>query len=149
MAAETVKSNAVTAGLMPDACKAGQVHCRVGRYTASAALDADSVLQMIPVPKGAMVIGCDWGISAMGAARTLDVGDGGDLDRYFDGIDVSAAVQKALVADGILAGYVYTEDDTIDAKILGGTFPDAGVLTVIAFYVMVEAIEDEDDEFSA
>jgi len=144
----TVQSNAVVGGLMPDDRKAGRVHCRAAKYVAGAALAADSVLQMIPIPKGAMVVDLDFVISAMGVARTLNVGDGGDADRYFAAIDVAAAGQKALIANGIQPGYVYTEDDTIDAIIGVDTFPAAGVLTMIAKYIMVDAIDDEDDTFS-
>ena len=163
MAATTVQSTAVIAGLMPDHCiPAGVVLSRTGTYTATAALDANSVVELIPMPKGAQLLDLQIAHSALGAGRSIDVGTGDNVDSFFDGSSVVAAGQKrwgcavggttANTAEAIVHGvdllaatwpYEFTANDTIDAKILGDTFPEDGVITAVALYKMEGAIADE------
>jgi hypothetical protein len=163
MAATTVQSDAVVAGICPDHCiPAGIVLSRTGTYTATAALDANSVIELIPMPKGAQLLDLMIAHSALGAGRTIDVGTGDNVDSFIDGSSVVAAGQKrwgcavggavANVAENIVHGdkllaatwpYEFTANDSIDAKIIGDTFPNAGVITGVAIYKMEGGIADE------
>lgn len=141
----TYKSGAVNAGIMPDIALAGVVLNRDEKYTASTALVAGSVVEMVPIPKGAKIIGLDLAWSAFGLARTLDVGIGGEADKFFDGLDVEAAGNAALLVDGEpdSVGYIFTENDTIDVTVLGDTWPvDAWVFLAVT-YKMTGTIADE------
>ena len=125
MAAVTKQSTAVASGLRIDDRKPGVVICRTGDYEADAAYDANSIVQMVPVPKGAQILDIQMYISDSGAGRTFDVGDDTLVDRFFDGIDPSSGpIRKSLIPDGDAAyidNYEYTADDTIDVKWLGDT----------------------------
>ncbi len=148
MAAETLYSGAVLAGTMPDAnSPAGMVLCRTETYTVDGASDANSVVQMIPVPKGAQILDIQVYIADAGAGRTCDIGDADTVDRYFDGLDVSSGpLRKSLVADGdaaYIAPYEYEADDTIDVKWLGDTLEDDQVITMTVFYTMGGTIADD------
>lgn len=163
MAVSTNYTDAVTAGVMPDhVIPPGVVLSRTGTYTATADLDANSIIQLIPMPKGAQLINLLIAYSALGASRTIDVGTGGDVDMFMDGVDVTNAGQVAWgcavggatanTAASLVHGanwlaatwpYEFTANDTIDAKILGDTFPNAGVITAVALYKVEGAIADE------
>lgn len=163
MAAVTVSSAAVTAGVCPDhVIPPGVVLARTGSYTAAAALDANSVIQLVPMPVGAQLIQLMIAHSALGAGRSIDVGTGDDVDMFFDGSSVVAAGQKmwgaamggavANTAENIVHGanflaatwpYEFAANDTIDAKILGDTFPEDGVIACVALYKVEGAIADE------
>lgn len=141
----TYQSAAVVAGIMPDGARAGVPLNRSEKYTASSALAAGSVVEMVPIPKGAKVIGLDLAWSAFGLARTLDVGIGGEADKFFDGLNVEAAGNATLFVDGEpdSAGYTFTENDTIDVTVLGDTWPaDAWVFLTVT-YKMTGTIADE------
>jgi hypothetical protein len=166
MAAVTVKSAAVIAGVCPDHCiPAGVVLSRTGRYEASADLDANSVIQLIPMPKGAQLIDLMIGWTALGSGRTLDVGicDTGyteyDIDMFMDGLDAQYAGYArwgaAMIngaADNVVHGaqmlankwpYEFTANGAIDVKVLGDTFPEDAVITGVALYKVEGAIDDE------
>lgn len=145
MAATTEKTAAVKAGIMPDHRLAGNVLSRCGYYLADGALDANSVIQMVPIPEGARILDIRFYATLNGAGRTMDVGDGNLVDRYFDGLDASAAIQAnpSDMDAAYLAPYIYTADDTIDVKILGDTFVDAKECWLTVQYVM-DGISDED-----
>jgi len=147
MSAVTVQSAAVASGLRIEDRQAGVVHCRTGEYAATAALDANSIVQMVPVPKYAQILDIQLYIGDSGEGRTFDVGDGGLVDRFFDGLDPSGGpIRKSLVPDGDAAyieNYEYTADDTIDIKWLGDTLENAQKLYMNVFYKMGDTIEDE------
>src|SRR5574343_9145 len=81
----TVYSPAVLAGIMPDFTQAGVVLSRFSKYTQVALIDVADVVQMIPVPKNCRIIDVQvWLASPCGSAGlTVNIGDGGDTDRYF------------------------------------------------------------------
>jgi len=150
MAAVTVTTDAVDSGLIPDARNAGQVLCRSAKYVAAAALDADSVVQMVPVCDGMLILDVQVSITAQGTGRTIDVGDGVTIDRFFDGVVVSAAAAMDLFNEGDVAtcfGHKYTADDTINVKILGDTLLKDAVIIMNVYYKMLDTIEDEDGAF--
>lgn len=146
MAAVTVKSAAALSGMVPDDINApGHVLCRKGVYLSTAALDANSIAQLVPVKDNMQIVDIKLKWTAFGAGRTLDVGDGSVVDRYFDGLDVSAAGHATLWSEGEADSldHEYTGDDTIDAKVLGDTWPDACTVTIFVFYTMTGVIADE------
>ncbi|MBU1003020.1 MAG: hypothetical protein KKE73_10915 [Proteobacteria bacterium] len=150
-AAVTVQTGAVISDMsFTSGVPAGVVLCRSATYTAAAALDANSVIEMVPIPKGAMVLDVVLHVSALGVDRTVDVGDGDNVDRFFDGIVATSATNSSFLDDAASTAlhYIYTAKDTIDAKILGGTFPIAAVVSVDVYYKMVDGfITDESDAF--
>lgn len=115
-------------------------------YSLTAALAASDVIQMVKVPTGARIIEMLLAADDLDTNATptivLDVGDGGDTDRFIDGA-TSAQVGGGLVrlgqgltttaADAL--GYTYTADDTIDVLVQAGPATGATtgdiVLTVI------------------
>lgn len=163
MAAVTVYSDAVLAGVCPDHCiPAGVVLSRTGYYkntATSAALDANSVIQLIPMPVGAQLLDLIIMWSALGAGRTLDVGTGDDVDMFIDGqaaqyagaarigagVANDVAVNVVLGANFLVATwpYEFTANDSIDVKVLGDTFPDNAEVAGVAIYKQEGAIEDE------
>jgi len=164
MAVTTQYSTAVLAGVCPDHnIPAGIVLSRTGVFTASAAYDDGSTIQLIPMPKGAQLLSLMIAHSALGASRTIDVGIGTSVDCFFNGSDVTTAGQKtwgaamggavANTAESIVHGanflaatwpYQFTANDSIDVLILGDTFPSGGVVTGVAIYKFVGAIADEE-----
>lgn len=147
MAAVTVQSTAVASGLRVEDRMPGVVHCRTGEYEAADALDANSIIQMVPVPKYAQILDIHLLVGDSGAGRTFDVGDGNLVDRFFDGVDPSSGpIRKSLIPDGDAAyieNYEYTADDTIDVKWLGDTVEKGQTVYMNVYYKMGDTIEDE------
>lgn len=141
-----VKSAAVTSGITPDHAKVGGVLNRIGEYTVTATLTANDVVQMVPIPKNARIINMNLGFSGANVDSTLDVGDGGDVDRFFDGIPTGMVDNKfTLFSDGTTNGmnYTYSAQDTIDIKVLTNDLDIGTRLDLNVQYVMVGTIKDE------
>lgn len=137
MAAVTVNADAVY-GVMPDTLEAGVVLCRSAQYVNDGAKDANSVVKMLKVPAGAKLLGIGWKSSALGTARTIDIGVDGTVDKYVDGADVSSAA----TGEEVCINEDLSDDITIQIKVLGDTLPDAAQLDLNAYYKM-NVIEDE------
>lgn len=140
MAAVTVKSDAYLSGQMPDRVAAGVPLCRSAKYINSGAKDANSVIQMVLVPAGAKLLNFEWKTSALGAGVTADFGTSGDVDKYVDGADVSAAITGAAHC----INEDLTEDTGIQMKVLGGPLPDGARIDMNVWYKMSGGIADED-----
>lgn len=106
---------------------------------------AGDIIQMVKVAKGTTVLEVILTAEDLDTGTTieLDVGDGGDVDRYIDGSTIgqaggvarSGAGVAAAVADGIF--YTYTEDDTIDVKVVAAaTGKTAGNITLVVLCTM-------------
>ena len=81
---------------------------------------ANDVVQMLNIPAETLIINA--GIEVLTASAsgvTLDLGDGGDVDRYIDGLDSTSTGLGALVTNVSNVGHVYGSADTIDVKVLG------------------------------
>lgn len=105
-------------------------------YTSTAALQAGDVIRMIKVPPRAVVVDMVLSSTDMDSGTTvvLDVGDGGDTDRFIDGATVAqdgASVQKLNTGGGFL--YTYTEEDTIDVIVQAGPATTTGTIKLTAF----------------
>lgn len=166
MAASTLYSNAHLSGICPDHCiPAGVVLSRTGRYLSVAECEANSVIQLIPMPKGAQLLDLLISWTALGSGVTIDVGitdtgyTGYDIDMFFDGLAAQyagyarwgAAMINATAAACVHGAqmlattwpYEFTANGTIDVKILGAVLPTAATLTGVAIYKQEGAIDDE------
>lgn len=141
------QSDLVINGHAPDMLDAGKLQVAIAKYTPSAALAADSVVEMFPVKDDFAILNMDVYVEAFGAGRTIDVGDGALVDRYFDGLDVSSAAKFDLATDGD-AAYIwpkeYTADDTIDIKVLGDTWPADKAAILVVYYKVLGALDGEE-----
>lgn len=111
-------------------------------FTYSDLTDATGV-EAIDIPPGAEIVGGELVIeTAFNSATsdTIDVGDGGDTDRYTASpVNVAATGRTALT----LTGYTYTAKDTIDILWDGtGTAPTAGA----GYLKVTYTIEDRANE---
>ncbi len=138
MAAVTVQTEAVSTGLMIDQYAAGVPYCRTGSYVNSGEKDANSVVEMLIVPKGARLIKLDYGSTALGAGRTIDLGTAAADEKYVAGGNVATAATGSVILNEVL-----TEKTTIQVTVLGGSLPDGAELYVHAWYKMAGSIADE------
>lgn len=86
----TFKSDAVKSGLMfLGTAQPGCVLCRSGQMKAQ--FTAGDVVELVPIPKGAMVLDVRVVNEALDACTSVSVGDKDDPDRYFAALDLSSA----------------------------------------------------------
>jgi len=111
------------------------------KYTLTAALVEGDVIQMLKVPNGAVmqnvIVSCDDLDTDDTPAAVLEVGDGGDTDRYITGSTIAQGGGIASLAQHVGHGYQYTAEDTLDVKVT--TAPATAAyenltITVTAFY---------------
>lgn len=117
----------------------GLVYVREVTYALTAALALNDVIQMLPVFNGEKVVGIDLITDELDTgvdAIVLDVGDGGDVDRYIDGTTVGQAGGSA--SQTVATSYTYTADDTIDILVATGpgTGATSGNITLRAHIVV-------------
>lgn len=101
--------------------------CADALLAKGSALAGNDVFEMIPIPAGAFVLTVACKITTVeGAASTFDVGDGATADGYLDGVDANASTNtQSFTADtteAFGAGKLYTSADTIDIKLMTGTY---------------------------
>jgi len=142
----TLKSDAVKDGIMFVDGPIGAVLCRSASFTGKPG--NGDVLQMIPVPKGAMVVGYDLIWEALAASTTVKIGDGDDDDRYAG--TTAHTVTAAGAAHGVAQGYLYTADDTIDITFGGAAqAADKTVKMNLYYKIVAGACEQENSAFKA
>jgi hypothetical protein len=162
----TYESDAKESGVCPDSCiPAGIVLSRTGTYTSTGALAASSIISLVPMPIGAQLLDVLLAWTALGAGRTIDLGiadtgySGYDVDMFFDGLAAEYAGYArwgAAMINGSAAAcvhgaqfladkwpYEFTANGSIDATILGNTFPSGASITCVAIYKQEGAIDDE------
>lgn len=104
--------------------------------TAAIADAAADIIEMIPVYAGEMLVDLTFESTDLdtGAALLMDVGDGGDDDRFIVADNVGQSGGLVRLAQN--AGHVYSADDTIDVTIstAAGTGA-AGTITLIAHLI--------------
>lgn len=137
----TLYSTTVTAG-NPPRWSLGETKTVTGQYNLSAALAVNDVVQMVPVPKGALIQGITLGTTDLDTnnspAVTLSIGDGNSTARFVsastigqtggvisNNATVTPTASAGTVATGL--GYKYTVDDTIDIFVAAG--PGTGATT--------------------
>ena len=116
----------------------------VAEYEITAALALNDVVQMVKVPAGAIVSNVVLATDDLDTNGTpaivLDVGDGGDTDRYIDGSTVGQAGgitdSSNLAINGI--GYTYSVEDTIDVlvQVAPATGATSGTIKLIVSYTI-------------
>lgn len=137
----TVKTDVFTAqeaGKM--AINAGLIQSSVltacAEYEASA-LAANDVIQLVRLPKGAVVKEVVMDFDDLGTGTSADIGDSDDADRYIDGADTATAAGTARL--NAIAGRNYRigtndGDDVLTLTNLGGSA--TGTIKVTVFYAM-------------
>lgn len=88
---------------------------------------ADTI-ELCKVPAGARILGGKFVHSALGAARTITLGDGTTADKYATAIDVSAAGESDFAHTiAFKQNEVLAAELTLTATLAGGTMPAADV----------------------
>ena len=149
----THKSAAVLAGIKPDLARAGVVLCRSGYfYTADDEIVSGDTLQMVPIPKGALVLKVQLFHTACPADTTgCDIGYGGDADAFAAAVTFTAADWKVFPGNSLEGNpgfrYIFTADDTVDIAFTTAAtkMPTASGFQMNVWYKMTGTIEDEND----
>lgn len=108
---------------------------RSAAFNFALAQSAGDVIQMVPIPRGAMVIDIVMAASNMGGANfTYGVGDGNSTTRYLNSQSTSAngPVARPYISG---SGYSYSADDTIDVIMqTAGSASAVGTLRLTVLY---------------
>lgn len=114
----TKVSSKVGSGTPAKAISVG-LTCVQATYSVNASLSAGDVIQMVNVPKGAMVVYAALGGIGTNQEAIVALGDGVDNDRYMGHLTMSAstAIPRVLDYAALATPYVYSTDDTIDIAI--------------------------------
>ena len=103
---------------------------------------ANDVVQCLNIPAETFVINAGIEVlTATSSSVTLDVGDGGDVDRFIDGLDSTSTGHGAQVANASNVGHVYGTADTLDVKVLGAQ-DTAGKIRVLAIICDVSGSDE-------
>lgn len=147
----THKSDAVTAGIMPDFAQAGVVLCRSCEYTSDAVIACGDTIQLVPVPKNSKVLMIQLAYNTVEAGATgCMLGYGGDTDAFNDGLDLTADNVKMLMpAKASYAGFLhtFTADDTIDLalpSVAGDITAAQAKISCAVWYKMTGVLDDEE-----
>lgn len=146
----TFKSDAVKSGLMfLGTAQPGCVLCRSGRVKAPFA--AQDVLELVPIPKGALVLDVRIVNEALDACTTVTVGDGDDPDRYFTALDLSKAGFHSTSAAGAATAHDHVcADDAVLTVTVPAAQTTAKTITAHVLYKMVDGcLMDEAETFPA
>ena len=140
----TLSSSKVGAGVQP---RTGfEVIPVFGSYSLSAALALNDVVQLVKVPAYATILGGVLRVTDLDTNGTpaivLDVGDGGDTDRFIDGTTIGQAggVMDFHGAAANSAGFLhqYTVEDTIDVLVQAApaTGATSGTIKLLVYYTL-------------
>lgn len=143
---------AAVSGTMPTPAGAGEVVCRSAEFTTdgTTTVATPATINMLPVPKGAMIVDIQFYTTDTGTATVADIGDSVDPDRFWVDLDTaSAAVLTSLWQDGAATGvgHVYAADDVISV-VLDTSLPVSSTVYMNACYKMMGAIGDEQSTFT-
>lgn len=116
----TLTSSKVATGVQEREFHSG-VNSVSATYTLTAALALNDVIQMVKIPAGARILqvllAADDLDTGGSPAIVLDVGDGGDTDRFIDGATIGQSGGVAALNSQVGFDYTYTADDTIDVLV--------------------------------
>lgn len=148
------KSDAVTAGIMPDHALAGVMLSRSAEFvTSDDSIVSGDTIQMVPIPKNAKILMIDLYYSDLPDGCTgTDVGYGGDGDAFLSTIPVTGANFVRWPGSGYdnnTAGaylHTFTADDTIDIALTSAPtkIPTSQNIYMNVVYKMVGSIDDEE-----
>jgi hypothetical protein len=104
------------------------------------ALAANDVFELIKIPAGALVLTVAAKVTTVeGATCTVDIGDGATVGGYISGLNGNTSANSqsfnATTTPTFGVGKLYTEDDTIDVKLVTGTAANV-VIIVSVNYIM-------------
>lgn len=157
----THKSDAVTAGIMPDFNQAGVVLNRSAEFTtADDSIVSGDTIQMVPIPKNAKVLRVEVYHSDLPDGTTgANIGYGGDPNAFIATYPMTGAGMIcwpgafAMGGDATGANYdntagflhTFTADDTIDIAIGSAAtkIPTNQYLYMSVYYKMTGTIADE------
>lgn len=111
------------------------VHVTSGSYEASA-LAADSIINLVQLPKGAVIHGITLAFDALGSGTTINVGDSNKTARYLSGIDTSKANTVNNIGVDAM-GYTIGDNDgdnVLQAKVSGAAA--TGTIKFAVFYAV-------------
>lgn len=123
---------------------AGRVRCKYFNFAQDGVGDADSIARLVKIPGGTLrILSFYLAHSALGAARTLDLGfeahsdvDGGaivaDNLAYATNLDVAATGTKS---DDINRRHDTAQGFNLVGRVQGGTFPDGATFEGYVLYV--------------
>lgn len=139
-------SAAVLDGNMADAQHAGAVLCRTAEYTIVTELAIDDIVNMIPIPKGAIILDCKLQADAGTTAGVLDVGlTSGTGNELLDGVVVAAAAAQADMYNAdVSTGHLLeiTANDMISVKALGAVYGVGKTIKLAVIYTMKGLFSD-------
>ena len=144
------KSDAVKSGLMfLGTAQPGSVLCRSGRVKEK--FTAADVAELVPIPKGAMVLDVRVVNEALDACTSVSVGDKDDPDRYFTALDLSSAGAHSALSEGPTTAHNHVDaDEAVLTVTVPATQTTVKSITAHVFYKMVEGcLTDEADVFPA
>ena len=105
---------------------------------------ANDIVQALDIPAESMVINAGLEVLTVSPSGvTLDLGDGGDVDRFVDGHDSTATGFAANVINASNIGHVYGSADTIDIKVIGAQDTSAKV-RVFAVVCDISGVDETD-----
>lgn len=138
--AETFTSAQVATSVVPKTF--GDTISVPGTYELTKALVINDVIQMVKIPKNAVVdeviLGTDDLDSHGTPTITLSVGDGTTVNRYITESTVGqgGGLVRLSNVDGM--GYTYTAEDTIDVKVIAApaTGATSGTISLTVIYHM-------------
>ena len=105
---------------------------------------ANDIVQALDIPAESMVINAGLEVLTVSPSGvTLDLGDGGDVDRFVDGHDSTATGFAANVINASNIGHVYGSADTIDIKVIGPQDTSAKV-RVFAVVCDISGVDETD-----
>lgn len=112
---------------------------------------AADVAELVPIPKGAMVLDVRVVNEALDACTSVSVGDKDDPDRYFAALDLSSAGTHSAQSEGPTTAHnhVYADEAVLTVTV-PATQTAAKAITAHVLYKMVEGcLTDEADVFPA
>lgn len=115
------------------------VIARSAVFTKTLAESAGDVIQMVPVPKGAVVVELNATFGLGGGATTINIGDGNSTGRFAASLSTNVALVQRATAG---LGYSYSAEDTIDIVIGTATSASAvGTYRLTVMYAMDQSGE--------
>jgi len=143
----TFTSNKAATGAQARFVQAG-ANAVYAEYTGTATLSAGDVIQMVKVPKGAIVHDIVVTTNVLhagstGSAAILLVGDGVDDNRYFDQVSASGlAVIKSGLEIAANHGYEYTAADTVDITVEDLSLSSVGTAAPVFRMSLIYNVDD-------
>ena len=108
------------------------------QFSLSASMSSGDVMQMVTIPKGAVIEDMTLIFDGLGGGNyTVQVGDGNSAGRYFASLSTgsTSSINRLSLAGGF--GYSYSAEDTIDCMFSTATTASAvGTVRLVVTYNM-------------